>query len=114
MASKIEYEMEPGTESIVQRSGRGTERAEELGESIGHTIDSAAQTIQNTLRLTKETARAAMGTVAEGIDTSTEYLADRGMEGVITDLEKLIRRYPFPVLLLGVSMGYLLSRSRER
>jgi hypothetical protein len=55
-----------------------------------------------------------MGTVVDGIETSTEYFTDRGMEGVIADVETLIRRYPFQALLIGSSVGFLLSRSWRR
>jgi ElaB/YqjD/DUF883 family membrane-anchored ribosome-binding protein len=114
MAPKNEYEMEPSGESVVQTAARVTEQAEELVGSIGQTTDSTAQTIQNALERTKKSASAAMGSVAEGIDTSTKYLAERGMVGVVEDVETLIRRHPFQALMLGVSVGYLLSRSRQR
>ena len=114
MTLKHEYEIEPSEGSVAQTVDGLAEQGEELGGSIGQTIDSAAHTIQDTFQRTKASARAAMGTVADGIDTSTEYLTDRGMEGVIEDVETLIRRYPVQVLLLGVSVGYLLARSRQR
>lgn len=114
MALKNEYDIEPREESLAQTVGGLAEQAEELGGSIGQTMDSAAHTIQDTFQRTKTSAKAAMDTVADGIDTSTEYLTDRGVGGVIEDVETLIRRYPLQVLLLGVSVGYLLSRSRQR
>ena len=114
MVPKNEYEVEPRAESVGQTAAGVTEQAEELVRSIGQTVDSAAQTIQNTLRRTKKSAAAAIGTVADDIETSTEYLADRGMVGVVEDIEMLIRRHPFQALMLGVSVGYLLSRSRQR
>ena len=114
MTLKHEYEIKPSEGSVAQTVDGLAEQAEELGGSIGQTMDSAAHTIQDTFQRTKASARAAMGTVADGIDTSTEYLTDRGMEGVIEDVETLIRRYPVQVLLLGVSVGYLLARSRQR
>lgn len=114
MRIKNEYEIEPSNGSAARTVDGLAEQAEELGGSIGQTMDSAAHTIQDTFQRTKETAKAALDTVADGIDTSTEYLTDRGMEGVIEDVETLIRRHPLQVLLLGVSVGYLLSRSRQR
>lgn len=114
MTLKNEYEINPNDGSVAQTVDGLAEQADELGESIAQTIDSAAHTIQDTFQRTKASAKAAMDTVADGIDTSTEYLTDRGMEGVIEDVETLIRRHPLQVLLLGVSVGYLLSRSRQR
>ena len=111
MASKRAYKMEPIGESAV---GGVAERAEERVSSIIQTMDSAAQTIQDTLRQTQSSASAAIGTVADGLDTSTAYLTDRGMVGVVEDGEALIRRYPFQALLIGCTVGFLLSRSWTR
>jgi ElaB/YqjD/DUF883 family membrane-anchored ribosome-binding protein len=113
MALENEYDMESSGESVVQTAAGVIEQAEELVGSIGQTVDSAAQTIQDTLRRTKQSACDAIGTVADGIETSTEYLSDRGMVGVVEDVETLIRRHPFQALMLGLSVGYLLSRSRQ-
>ena len=114
MAPKKEYPMEPGRDFIGEAAAGVSERAEELAGSIGQTMDSAAQAVQDTLRRTKKTAGAAMESVAGGIETSKEYLSERGMTGMIDDMETIIRRYPFQALLIGLSVGYLLSRSRHR
>ena len=114
MALTKEYAMEPSAESVVQTVAGLTEQAEDLAGSIGQTMDSAGQTIQDTLRRTKNSAGAAMGTVADGLEASRAYLTDRRMVGVIEDVEALIRRYPFQALLLGCSVGFVLSRSWKR
>jgi len=98
----------------AQASAGIAERGEELIGSVDQTIGSAAQTMQQTLRRTKENATAAMGTVVDGIETSADYLTDRGMEGMVADVETLIRRYPFQALLIGSSVGFLLSRFWRR
>lgn len=90
-----------------------TEQAQELGESIGQSIGCAAQTAQNTFRKTKKIVKGAVGVVRDGIDTSADYLTDRGMEGVINDTETLIRRHPYQAFLIALSMGYFISRSRR-
>ena len=114
MAPKNEFAMQSSGTAIRQAREQVTEQAEELAGSISPTVDSAAHTIQDTLRRTQNSACAAMGMVADGLDTSTAYLSDRGMAGVIEDVATLIRRHPLQVLVLGVSAGYLLSRSRKR
>ena len=114
MALTKEYAMGPSAASVGQAAAGVIERVEERVGSIGQTMDSAAQTIQDTLQRTQKSATAAMGTVADGLDTSTAYLTGRGMGGVVEDVEALIRRYPFQALLIGCSVGYLLSRSRQR
>lgn len=44
-----------------------TEETEEFMRSIGQTVGSAAQTVENTFRQTKKSARDARGTVVDGI-----------------------------------------------
>jgi ElaB/YqjD/DUF883 family membrane-anchored ribosome-binding protein len=114
MVPKKEHDMEPNGGAGGQAGAGVAERGEGLVGSIDQTIESAAQTIQKTLRRTRNNASAAMGTVVEGIESSTEYFTDRGMEGVVADVETLIRRYPFHALLIGSSVGFLLSRSWRR
>ncbi|MGH7258153.1 MAG: hypothetical protein ACREIM_07225 [Nitrospiraceae bacterium] len=36
------------------------------------------------------------------------------MTGVVKDAEVFVRRYPWPTMLIGFTVGYLLSRSREK
>ena len=109
-----EYAMKSNGTLVRQAGERVTEQAKELADSISPTVASAAQTIQDTLRRTKNSASAARGWGADCLDTSTAYLSNRGTVGVVEDVETLIRRHPFQVLVLGVSGGYLLSRSRQR
>jgi ElaB/YqjD/DUF883 family membrane-anchored ribosome-binding protein len=114
MAPTKGYALKSSRASVRQSRERVTEQAEELAGSIGQTMDSSARTIQDTLRGTQNSACAAMGMIADGLDTSTAYFSNRGMAGAVKDVETLIRRHPFQVLVLGVSLGYLLSRSRKK
>lgn len=109
-----DYETEPGGRLIGQAVTGATEKAEEFYESIDQTMDSTAQAVQDTIRRTKKTADAAVQSVADGVETSTEYLSKRGVAGVVEDVETLIRRYPLQALLIGLSLGYLFTRSRQR
>ena len=114
MTLRNEYQIEPSGESVGQAVAAVAERAEAVVGSVDQTVGSAAQAIQEALYRTRKSASAAMGTIADGIDTSREYLTDRGMGGVIKDVEALIRRYPYQALLIGSSIGFLLSRSWKR
>lgn len=114
MAPKKEYEIAPNGDSALQPVVGVTERAEELLGSLGQTTDTPAQFVQETFRRTKRSARFAMKNVSQGIQTSPDYLTGNRMVGAVEDAEALIRRYPLQALLIGFSMGYLLSRSRKR
>jgi ElaB/YqjD/DUF883 family membrane-anchored ribosome-binding protein len=111
MESKT-HELESGRET-GQNGKSGIEKVQVLGKSIGQTLESATHTAQQTYEHTKKRARAVMGQVVENIDSSTDYFAERGMEGVVEDVETLIRRHPFQALMVGFSIGYLLSRTRS-
>ena len=102
-------EPEPSGMSVLPAVTDLTEQTEEVMGSIGHTMHSAAQKI----RRAKNSTSAALDTIADGIDHSTDYLSDKGIAGVVEDLETLIRRHPFQTLLIGLSAGYLLFRSRQ-
>jgi ElaB/YqjD/DUF883 family membrane-anchored ribosome-binding protein len=114
MVLKNEHELESNGTSVVEAMAEQVEEVDALKRSIAETLDPVAQPIQKTIRRMKKHAKSVMETVADGIDNSTEYLTDRGMVGVLKDGETLIRRYPFQVLILGISVGFLLSRSRQR
>jgi ElaB/YqjD/DUF883 family membrane-anchored ribosome-binding protein len=114
MAPKKEYEMEPSGKSVGQAAAEVAEQAEELIGSIGQTMDSAAQAVQDTIRRTRRSARVARKNASEGIQTSTDYLTGNGVVGVVEDVEALIRRYPFQAFLIGSSVGFLLSRFWKR
>ena len=114
MATEKEYDVEPNGESGVEAVVGVTERAQELVGSNGQTADSAAQVVQDTVRRTKRSATVAMKNVSDGIQTSTDHLTGNGMVGVVEDVETLIRRYPLQALLIGFSIGCLLSRYRNR
>lgn len=113
MSPEKELEIEPNGKSVLQSVVGVIEPADGTIESIAQTVDSAAQLVQATLRRTERGARGAMKQVSEGIQTSTDYLTGKGIGGVVEDVEALIRRHPFQAILIGFSMGCLLSRSRK-
>jgi len=65
-----------------------------------------------------ESAQGAIATaktaVAGGVESASSYLQDRKFEDMATDLTALIRRYPVQSLLVGVGLGYLLTRLTTR
>jgi len=109
MAPEKEYDKEPGGGLIGQAGATG--QAEELAGYTYQTMDSA---VQDSIRRTEKTVGEAVQSIADGIETSAEYLSERGMAGIVESAETLIRRYPFQTLLIGFSLGYLFTRSGQR
>jgi ElaB/YqjD/DUF883 family membrane-anchored ribosome-binding protein len=101
-------ELESSGTSVLPAATDLRKEAGELTGSIGRTMHSAAQTIRGA----KKSTDTALDTIADGIDHSTDYLSEQGIAGVVKDLETLVRRHPLQTLLIGLSVGYLLTRSR--
>ncbi len=52
------------------------------------------------------------GKTSAAAKQATDYVQHQGVEGVVQDLEILIRRYPLQALLIGLGCGYFFSRVR--
>jgi len=48
--------------------------------------------------------------VASGLESAGKYLEDRNLSGMAEDVGAVIRRHPFPAVLIGVGVGFLLGR----
>jgi len=52
--------------------------------------------------------------VAEKLEGAGHYLEEQGLAGMGRDVTGLIRQHPVPALLIGVGLGFLLSRLATR
>jgi len=94
----------------------GTAAAEKVGGAtrvVGEKISSLAGTIRENVPQEGSIGSAAQ-TVANQLDNAGSYLQDKALGNMTQDVSELIRRYPIPSLLIGVGIGYLLSRRSER
>jgi hypothetical protein len=71
-------------------------KAQELGSAAAGTVSTAATA------------------VADRLGAAGSYLQERELKSMATDLAALIRRYPVPSFLIGLGLGYLLTRRSER
>ncbi len=85
------------------------ERAESATQSVGRGMESLAGTIRDRGPQSGFIGGAASG-VASALDSSGRYLEEQGLSGIGEDLTNLIRRNPIPALLIGIGLGFLLSR----
>jgi len=53
-------------------------------------------------------------TMATKLESGGRYLESHGLSDIADDLGNLIRANPIPALLVGVSIGFLLSRMMKR
>ena len=94
----------------------GTAAAEKVGGAtkvVGEKMSSLAGTIRENVPQ-EGTIGSAAQTVANQLDNAGSYLQDKALGNMTQDVSELIRRYPIPSLLIGVGIGYLLSRRAER
>jgi uncharacterized protein YjbJ (UPF0337 family) len=128
MTHNAEEEMENAKQNISQSAANaysdakakaqelGTAAAEKVGGAtkvVGEKMSSLAGTIRE--KVPQEgTIGSAAQTVANQLDNAGAYLQDKALGNMTQDVSELIRRYPIPSLLIGVGIGYLLSRRSER
>jgi hypothetical protein len=90
------------------------------GQVIGETADNVTAAAGGQLKdLGATMARSAprdgiLGTasqkVAHGLEQGGDYLSREGLSGAFSDVSDLIRRNPWPAVLLGLGFGYLIGR----
>jgi hypothetical protein len=91
-----------------------TERAKEIDKAAavaGEKLSSAAELLRQKAPREGRIATAATA-VAELLGKTGSYLQEQGYSGSIEEVENLIRRCPVQALLLTLSVGYLLARSK--
>ena len=49
--------------------------------------------------------------VADALENTGEYLEEKKISGMASDLTDLVRNNPIPALLVGIGLGFLLGRA---
>jgi hypothetical protein len=94
----------------------GSAAAEKVGgatKAVGEKMSSWAGTLRD--RAPQEgTMGSAAKTVADQLESAGSYLQDHTVDNMARDLTSLIRRYPMQAMLVGLGIGYLMSRRSVR
>lgn len=85
------------------------DQAEQATTSVGGGLKAAGAAVQNWTPEDGPFANASR-TVADSLSKSGEYLEQSGFKGLESDIAALVRNNPIPAFLMGVGLGYLLSR----
>jgi uncharacterized protein YjbJ (UPF0337 family) len=115
--------------TVQQRYGYPRERAQQEVErrlheyggraaGVAATVTSAAQDVASSVAETagtaatkaQEMAGAAASAVTDTVAGASTYVQEKGVQALPGDLAGLIRRHPVPALLIGLGIGWLLSR----
>ena len=79
---------------------------------VGEKIGSLANVIRE--KAPREGAAAtAATTVVAGLESTSSYLREKKLDHLTKDFTALIRAYPIQSLLMGIGLGYLLSRRKK-
>lgn len=86
------------------------DKADSATSSAGESISNFGESVRD--RGPKEGyLGAATRTVASGIESTGDYLANKGISGMGEDMVSVLRSYPIATLLVGVGIGFLLAKS---
>jgi uncharacterized protein YjbJ (UPF0337 family) len=126
----IEGEKDRLISIVQQRYGYPRERAQQEVErrlqeyggrtaGVAATVNSAAQGVASSMAETagtaatqaQEMAGAAATAVTDTVARAGTYVQEKGVQALPGDLAGLIRRYPVPAVLIGVGIGFWLSRT---
>jgi len=88
-------------------------KAEDATHAVGNRLQSFASTVRDQ-GPQQGVMGAATSSLAQGIDVGGAYLQTKGLKGLADDATELIRRNPFPALLAGVGLGFILARLTTR
>jgi len=111
-------------EKVEDAAGMVAKSARDAAASVGQQADSAAHAVGSGMGSMAHTMREklphngilgnATSSVASGLETGGKYLEKEGLKDIADDVTNLIRRNPFPALMIGVALGYLIGRITTR
>jgi len=89
---------------------RAADKADNVAGKVGSGLESAAGAVRDHSPQSGMLGTAA-SKVADTLEGTGRYLREEGVTGMADDLTDLIRRNPIPALLVGIGVGFLLSRA---
>jgi ElaB/YqjD/DUF883 family membrane-anchored ribosome-binding protein len=85
-------------------------RARDMTSRFGHRVREFAGKVRE--GSPHEKVRATTNQVADTLENAGTYLEDKSFQGMIDDVAGVIRKYPMQSLLIGIGIGFLLSRKK--
>jgi len=85
-------------------------KAEDLTASAGSSIRQFGDTLSQKAPHEGMLGNASQ-TVANTLRDSGKYIEEAGLKGMTEDVTELIRRNPFPAVLVGLGIGFLIGRA---
>jgi ElaB/YqjD/DUF883 family membrane-anchored ribosome-binding protein len=88
---------------------KGMEKTEDAAISVGEKLSNFGETIDQSLP-ESGVFRATVGKLADGLKISGEYLQTHNVSDMSNDVTDTIRNHPFPAVLTGIGLGFLLGQ----
>ena len=103
-----------GCKNAVQEAGRVlSQQSERATQAIGRGLQQVGDSVlQNSPEA--GTLHDASERVAETLNNVGDYLDQNGVNGMSDDLTQVIRKNPIPSVLLGMAIGFLISKATTR
>jgi len=98
---------------VHELNTRASEGLNEAKAAVGTKMGSLAETIRRNVPKEGSVGSATHG-VANSLSAAGSYIEEHTFEDFSKDMTSIIRRYPLQSLLVGVGIGYLMSRGSER
>ena len=100
------------TSKAQEFGATAADKANGAATVVGEKIGSLANVIRE--KAPREGAAAtAATTVVAGLESTSSYLREKKLDHLTKDFTALIRAYPIQSLLMGIGLGYLLSRRKK-
>lgn len=123
-ADKIKETASAALDAVRQPASNIADKARQTASAIGQKAEQTTQAVGSGMKSLADTIRTqaphegfvgdAASSLAQGLETSGQYLQHAGIQGIAEDMTNMVRRNPIPALLAGVGLGYLLARATMR
>lgn len=101
-------------EAAKDKAGEVAENAKEKAEGLTNKAGRGVENLGEKIR-EKGPDEGIMGKatskVADALETSGEYLQEKGLKGIGEDITDVIRNNPVPAVLIGIGVGFLLAKA---
>lgn len=105
------------TGAVQDAARKAQEMAADVGQRVGQSVTNVGAQMENLAGTIRQNVprQGMMGTaaetVAEGLESGGRYLQEQDFGDMIDDLETIVRRYPIQAVLVGIGLGFILSRA---
>jgi ElaB/YqjD/DUF883 family membrane-anchored ribosome-binding protein len=107
---KIQDAAHTAKEKVQDVAHKAGQKAEDATAALGSTMQSAADKVREKGPQEGTLGRASEG-VARYLEQGGRYLEEKNLSGLADDLTGLIRRHPFPAVMVAAGLGLLLGRA---